>query len=187
MSTPYVPGPSYWYLSSAPNGAYEFLGMCESLTRLSLSPQWDEVYVDGAGSRVPYDLEFQGAEASVSGDLIRYNEAVLNRAKNWLNNPGAIPGTIANDSIGTLARTEGRAFSLAIVSRYRTKAVFTGQGMNGAFLFPFAVPAGSWDVGQGTKVKKERILFRCLPTFNLYGGGTLYSNDISGISLPTPS
>lgn len=161
--------------------------MCESQTRVSLSPQWEEVYVDGAGSRVPYDLQYQAGEASVSGDLIYYNEPVLNRVKNWLNNANVAAGTIPNDSIGTLARSEGRAFSLAIVSRYRIKQVFSSQGMNGGFLFPFAIPAGSWDVGLGTQVKKERILFRCLPTFNLYGGGILYTNDLSGVSLPTPT
>ena len=186
MATPYVPGPSNWYVSTGVGGAYEYLGMCEGETRLGLAPEWEPIFADGAGGSIPFDMQFMGCRGSVSGDLIYFNEPVLNRLKNWLNDPAAVPGTFANGTVGTLVRTENKAFSLVIVSTYRTKSVFQNAGMNGAWQFPFAVPVGSWDTSLSSRTKRERLAFDCLPVWNLLGGGTLYSNNISGLSLPNP-
>lgn len=187
MAIPFVPGPSNWFVSSGSSKSWEYLGQCERDTRIGLSPEWEDVFVDGGGTRLPYDRQFMGASASASGDLVRYNAPVLQRLKNWYNNPAATPGIFPNGAVGTLLRTEGYEFSLIIVSTYRTKTLFSSNGMVGAYYFPFAVPVGSWDCSYSTAVKRERIAFECLPVWNLLGGGTLYTNDISGFSLPAPN
>ena len=170
MPTIYVPGPTTWGI----NGTQ--LGYCEGDTRLSLSPQFDDVMTDFGGRRVPYDLEFHGCEATVSGDLIYYDEATLNNLKKWLSgsSAGSAAGSFANQTPGTLVRTEGNAFTLTIKSAYANKPAFAG--MNGGFSFPFAVPVGTWDVGLGARTKRERITFRCLPVWNLNGSATLYTD-----------
>jgi hypothetical protein len=153
------------------------------------------MYTDASGEEVPYDLEFHGIEGMVSGELIKYSEPILNIVKAFLDTTGtddSTAGVMGSGSIGTLIRTEQRDFGLAIRSAYgasgpAAKPVYVTAGMNAGFLFGSAIPVGSFNSGLGAKTKRETIQFRCLPIWTFFGGGPLYSNDLSGVSLPDPS
>ena len=183
-ATPYVSGPSNWFCNSGANGAWAYIGQAQGETRISLEPQWENIFVDGGGGSCPYDKSFMGAMGSVTGDLIRYDQTVINKLENWLNVPGSTPGVFPNYTLGSLARTESKNFSLAIVSTYASKQPYAAAGMVPAFVFPFAVPIGSWDVSRSTRVQVQRVAFECNVLWNLLGGGQLYTTDISGLDLP---
>lgn len=186
MSTTYCPGPSQWYVNTGVGQAWQFLGYCEGETSLSLSPEWEEVYTDVSGTRIPYDYQFMGAHATVEGSLVKYNEPVLNALRNWLNQ-NATPGTFPDNSLGALVRTEDKEFALAIRSTYGGKAVFQNAGMVPGFIFPLAIPMGAWSSPLSARVKRNRVLFECIPVWNNVGGGVLYTTDFSGITLPNPA
>lgn len=187
ISTAYCPGPSNLFVRAGADATWLHLGMCENDVQVSITPEWEDVFIDGAGPRISYDRQYMGATASVSGDLVFYHEDVLMKVLNHLNDPAATPGTWDPGTIGTLARTEGKAFGLAVVSQYAQKAAFNNNGMKGYWYFPFVYPVGSWGWNQSTRVKRVRMSWDCVPKFDGLGGGQLFTNDVSGLSLPDPT
>lgn len=185
MGSPYVMGPSQWYVNTGTGKAWQYLGMAEGDTSVDLSSEWDGIQIDGGGFRLDYDRQFFGATAAVSGDLAYWNESVLDLLKNFVNDASATPGQWSDGTIGTLVRTEGKAFGLVITSQYASKPSYLAAGAHPVIYFPWAVPL-SMRRGLSTRASRERMAFDCLPVLNGKGGGVLYHNSIS-FSLPTPS
>lgn len=187
IAMPYVPGPSQIFVSTGTSGAFEYLGQAETDVRISIHPEWEDVFVDGAGSRVPFDSQFMGESGSVSFDLIYYHELTLLKLKKWLNGLTGTAGSGPAGTIGTLAKTENYRYQLVIQSLYAGKAPYAANGMVGGYWFKFVRPVGSWDVSPSTRVKKERVSFDWQPIFDLLGGYDAYSNDLTSLTLPTPT
>lgn len=185
ISVPFVPGPSSWYARVGNNATWLYIGQCESDTSIQITPEYEDVFVDGGG-RVPFDSQFMGATASISGDLIHCLNANVRLLYNFLNDPSAIPGTWAPGTIGTLSRTEAKAFGLAIVSTYADKTAFSANNMEAGYWFPFVrvLPIG---INLSTRVRKIRLAVEALPLLDLQGGGTLWSSNFNGLSLPDPT
>lgn len=185
MASPFVSGPVQWFVNAGTGKQWLYLGMCEADVSVDLASEWDDVQLDGGGFRLPYDKQFFGATAGVSGDLVRYNHDVLDAVMNWVNNPAATPGQWANGTIGSLVRTEGLDFGLILKSEYATKTVYQEAGAHPLIYFPWVV-CTSKRVGKSTRATRERIAFDCNPVLNGLGGGVLYYNSIS-FSLPAPN
>lgn len=179
-------GASQWYVNTGASKAYEYLGMCESDTMMDLSGSYEGIGLDGA-ARGDYDRQLVNAVAGISGDLSYWNEPVLDKLKTLLNDPAnnATPGTFANGTFGTLLRTEGKYFSLCIVSIFGGKQAYVAAGMHPCWVFPLVFPT-PFRRNLSMRATRERIGFEAIVQSNGLGGGVLYSNVLPS-GLPTPS
>lgn len=183
-SSVYVAGPCQLYVNAGANGAWLHLGMCESEISIDLSPEWEGISIDGGG-RLDFDSQFMGATAGISGDLSFWKEPILDLLKNFVNDPAATPGQWANGTIGTMVRTEGKAFGLVITCQYASKTAYADAGAHPVWYFPWVTPL-PMRRNSGTRATRERIAFDAKPILNGLGGGALYYNAIT-FDLPTPT
>lgn len=181
----FVSGPVQWYVNTGENKSWQYLGMCENDVSVDLSSEWDDVMLDGGGFRLPFEKQFFGMSASVSGDLVRYDNTVLANLKNWLNQPEATQGQLPNGSIGALVRTEGLDFGLILTSMYATKDAYREAGAEPLLYFPWVTPV-AMRKSLSTRATRERVAFDCNLLMNGLGGGVLYYTAFNG-TLPPPT
>ena len=175
-----VNGPAAWYTATGAANAYELLGICESETRISFAASFEDVMTDFSGSGVPFDTQYMGEQATVSGTLILDNDIVYKKCAARIG-PGAatagVFGATPVGSIGTLMKTEGACYGLIIASPYASKAVFSSAGMIAGYRFITAWLDGSADVSLGTRVTRKSVTFRATTNWYLAtGSGVLFDN-----------
>lgn len=187
-----VSGPTAWYVGTGSAGALQFLGYCEGEANIALEGEFEDVFADFGGGRVPIDSTYQGEQAYISGTFSYYDEAVmellLKRTAHVAHTNS--PGTVPHGTIGTLMISEGAAVQLVITSPYASKTVMTSQGLVPGYNFSAAWIPSSVSVGLSTSVKKPRVSFRAIPRWTTSGsplvyGGVLYTHTIP--SLPAIS
>lgn len=180
MSQLYVPGPVQIFVGTGAGGAYQFLGYSEQETGTRFDSAWEDVYSDATGPMIPLDTQYFGEQAYISSTLTKYNEAILQQLTPRV--PGLTAGAMANGEVGTLMLTEGYAVKLFLYCPYSQKSVFSLGGMVAGYVFAASWLADSFEVPLSVRVKKPRIVMRCIPVANtVQGTSILYTT-----SLPNP-
>src|ERR1700683_4616184 len=90
----WVPGSTNITVGGSP------LGYVEEEVPIELMGYHSEVAADFAGPMMPADVQWLGMSAMISFNLVKYDEAILNTLKAYIN--GGTMGQGAAGSIGTL-------------------------------------------------------------------------------------
>lgn len=189
MASPYVPGPAPIFVGLGGSaGQPAFLGFSERGVHIDINPMYSDYIVD-LGGAVPLDKSYQGATATVSFDLTRWNEDVLAAMDDFSGSlAGSSRGVDVPGEIGTLMSYEGAAYTLWIVFPYSNFPAYAD--MPAGYRFPKAFIDRETLPERGSKPAKVHLIMTCLrdldmTTINDYGRGklTLYDNDMSAISL----
>lgn len=189
MAQAYNTGPVhiYWQLFSL---QMAYLGTCERAPRIVHTAYFEPIFNDIAGTKVPYDELFQGKDASIAGDLTRWNEAVLKDAETRVGNGAQVQpdGLDDEQSRGTMMLAEGQAGILILHFPYYAKPVMSAAGMRPGYRYFGAWLAGPDDKTLGTQVNKAHIQFRALPVYQYTTGKfLLYDTNLSGIPAVPPN
>lgn len=178
-----VAGPCAWYVGSGAAGALEFLGWCEGETRVSLVGAEDEIRTDLGGPANPTDVQWMGEQAFVSGDLSRWDKAVLRKLKSRLPGGGSAVsgGSYAFGALGSLMIAEGYAVRFLIRGGYAASKSFNA-GDPPIYNFLAAWPGTNFDVGLSTRASRFRMTMRAIPKLDFTtGNSVLYNLDVSGL------
>lgn len=173
MSQVYVPGPAYIWIGAAAavdggDVTFHFLGQTVGDLSMSLMADFEDVHIDQAGPRIPYDVQFLGIEAFMGGTLIKYNESVWQLLAARI--AGGTFGAHGSTDIGTLLRTERRYFEVYVSAPYAAKAAFSTQPVGFRFLCCYL--HGGADASISVQAKRQRFQIRCLPYFAENGSGS---------------
>lgn len=192
MAQPYVPGPVDLWLGIGAGGAPVFFGHCEKGFDLQKRPRWGELICDLAGS-VPMDEYFEGADALLSGTLIRYNETTY-RSITDFSAPRlavSIPGLELPGDIGALAISEECTYMGWLRHPYSVKLVFNDP-ISGAMVPGYRMMAMRLERDSipdlGPRPKKLPLTWRCLRVFDFnyrdnlgQGRFILYDHDLTAL------
>lgn len=191
MAQLYTVGPSAIYLAvpagnSSSAGSIFFLGHCEEAPRVQLRPASEAVYNALSGTKVPHDKSQQLEEAFISLDLTRYNQRVVDMARQrskLSTAPGGVPGVWGPLDVGTLMITENAAFVLWMTFPYAIHPAMAAGGQRPGYRFAAVDPAGPDDLGPlGTRARRENLMFHAIPRFTVANGvHTLYDFNTSGL------
>ncbi len=186
MATLYTTGPAYLYIASVAGQNAQFLGTAEYAPRIEIRPGWEPVFNDLGGSKVPFDMSYQGEEGFTFAEINRYNEVVLARLQarpqtaNYLGVATPPRGLNYPVDIGTLMLTEGLTVTLYVVFPFAGKAAFRSHQMPPGYRFPGTYLVGPDDLSNlGTKPRKVGLIFHHLRLFDRQTGRfLLYDNTI---------
>lgn len=183
MSTQLLtPGPTYLQVGTGAAGVLEHLGWTERGIRGTFDGGFEDVMTDVSGTRVPFDILYQGEQAFITADLNLYDELILNKV-----NPrrlGDTEGVVATTAVGSLLRLEGFMFRLLIFCPYSAKAAFAN--MRPAYNFLKAHLDAAREIELSSRVKIVRCIFRAIPDWSqTSGGGILYNFSTTGIVAVT--
>jgi len=188
MAQPYCSGPVAAYVGPGSysaggmpgpaGGGVAFLGHNQRRgPRISIRRAWEPVFSDISGTRIPYDLIYEGQEAYVTIEFSRYNMAVIGALANIPNNLGGVdmPFTDVGGTRGTIMLTEGVAVGLVLTFPFSitgpTPHVAMSNAANGAlpsgFYFPGAIYEGPDEWEPGTAPLTITVTFHCLGVFAL--------------------
>jgi hypothetical protein len=149
----------------APGGA-AYLGTCEKAPRIIERPAWQPLFSDQGGTRVPFDIAYQGTEAFTFARMTRWNENVLSAIQSRPD-PRGFRGINLGGDIGTLMLSEGLAYEVRIYFPYATKAIYTAAGMPPGYRFPASFLEGPDELDDlGTSPRIINLTFHHLRTFN---------------------
>lgn len=178
MAQPYVSGPVPIFIAPRVNGALvapALLGFGETAPDIEEEPEWEGVMVDWAGSKLPGERLYEGAEASSSVTLTNWNEKTLRIIQAYPGRAGAVRGVnavrpggggaanAAYGDIGSAMITEGLAFCVWFLFPYTSKPAFN-NAINGpmpkGFRFPYTLIQGKPVRRNGTKANKMSLNFK---------------------------
>lgn len=178
MAQLYVTGPAHFYVGSvSPSGGVLsalYLGTCEREPEpCEIAPEWEPEWNAIGGSKIPFDVSYQGEQAFIGADLNRFNEGVY-LALAARPGTGSPPGTNAPGDRGTLLLTEGLAVAVWMVfpfggglPGFAGKPVQIGGGLFGGYRFPACYVKGPDKLGRlSTRSRKTFVLFHALSTWN---------------------
>lgn len=155
--------------------------------RISVRRAWEPVFTDISGTRIPFDLLYEGIEAYVTVEFSRYNFSVLRQLQTT---PTALSGADPLGGIkpfldtgfdrGTLMLTEGVNVALYLQFPFSAAGPFTHPAMNNAangpipsgLLFPGAIFEGPDEMETGTAPLTTMVTFHCLGLYTPVSGGT---------------
>jgi hypothetical protein len=187
-----VGGPTFWCVGVGGGSTLAFLGICEGVTRIHFDLREVDVHTDGSGD-VPFDVLYRGEQATIQGDLIRYDDQIAHVLLSGLPSAGGVLGsqnfgTIPAGSIGALRNGEGNSIRFLVYCPYSAKAAFSAAGMIPGYNFLSAWATGAQDISVGTQAKRIRIRMRAIPKWTLTAAGfqgVLCNTDVSGIPTIT--
>lgn len=198
MASLYCTGPVAIYVELG--GQPVFLGHSERAPNISIRAPFSDVYCDLSGPNVPFDKQYQGQDALVSLDLIRFNYgiflAIAARAAQLANAASNGPGYDPAGNQGALMNQEGLSYFLWLRFSYSAKPAMggtgIGQGMPAGYRFFAAYLQGPEDYTVGTVPLKIRVTWYCSRLFVAslrtpygYGGFSLYDGNMGAvINLP---
>ena len=178
----YVPGPVQIFTGTGGAGAYQFLGWSEQETGTRFASRWEDVHSDVSGPMVPHDVQYMGEEAYVSVTLTRYVESVLTTMSARL--PGLTPGAMASGQLGSLMLGENFAVKLLLFCPYSAKTVFSTTMVPG-YVFSAGWLMDDFEVPLSVRVKKPRLVFRCVPVINVVTGTSQLFSTVMPSPLPS--
>lgn len=196
MAQPWVSGPVHIYVSfdGLSPFAYpaksdiKYLGMCEQAPQRTTVANHQPLMTDATGPAVPYDQMFVGETGIIAGQLVVWNEVILNliRTRPFF---GGTPGTFAAGSIGTLLLTEGYTMHLWLMYQYYSKAIFGGDGATvRGYHYPCVTLVGPDQDDLGAKINRRHVQFQAWPAFKLSDGTSiLYDTTMTSIPLYPPT
>jgi hypothetical protein len=180
-----------------PQDAWKFLGYGVRAPQFFDDPAYVGVFCDLAGSQKQMDDIFDGADGSVTVELVYFNRDVLAEIQDYAGDrTGAlVPGSSQPGELGTLMVSEGCAYELCFTFPRSVKAIFqdpaTGRLPACRHYFAAFLDRSSQEQGLGTPLKPT-LTWNCRRAFdsdteNEFGVGefTLY-DEILPSGLPTP-
>lgn len=179
--------------------ASTFLGTGETAPEITVKAEWEPVMNDLGGTKIPFDVAYEGEEAFISVKLTRWNQTILNLIQNRPYRAGAVRGTNSILSVagapagygdmGSMMITEGLTFGLQCYFPYSVKAAyrnpangFMPPGMN----FPAAMLMGPEVRRGGTKAQSIQLVFHALRDVVLGAGSSafvLYNETMPAIAF----
>ena len=174
----YVPGPAQIFTGTGAADALEFLGFTEGPVRLNDQAYFEPVMADLSGPRMFLDMQYMGMGSYASGELVRYDEAVLKKLEKRLKGATALYGSGDANSIGSLMLGEGYACQVVIKAAYGSKTVFSSGNMSPGRNYPKALFDGGIDKDISVRAKRPRFTVMGLPVFGTDGSWTLFNDTI---------
>jgi len=166
-----------------------FLGHGERAPSIEFSPEWEPVVCDLSG-RVPLDFVYAGEKARLSVDLIRFDMGTLGRLKTRARSvtfPTAVAGYDLPGMRGTLAITEGSAYTVWAVQSFANKPVFSGMPLT--FRFPACLlDPDSWQGGSVNALKVHlswqaaAVIDTTVSNSYGYASFKLWDSDVTGLA-----
>jgi hypothetical protein len=180
-----------WCGVGGPSALPLLLGWAEKFPRIQIRPAFSPVFCDLGGQRVPLDYMFEGEEAIITADVIRFNEGtyriIADRAATGLGGNLGARGYSDPGEIGTLMVQEKIAYPLWLPFLYAAKALM--PGMPSGYHFFRCFLEGPDELEQGTVPRKLRMLWHAVRDLDMTvseaeGAGrlSLYDNDCSAVS-----
>jgi hypothetical protein len=193
MTQPYVSGPVDIWCGVGPGYTPLLLGWCEKFPTIQIRPSYSPVFVDIGGQMVPLDWMYQGEEALVSGDIIKWNENTYANIAAKSNRATPVRGYNGPGEMGTLMVGEGVAYPLWLRFPYTGKAAFQ-QAVSGSMPAGYRFVASflmNDDMPQlGTAARKIHLVWHCVRVFDPtvitsvgLGSLKLFDHDMSGLGL----
>ncbi len=144
------------------------VGTGREAPHLDVRPAFDPVMNDLGGSRISFDTMYEGADATISIDLNRYNYDRVEQLLQHAQTSTALLGnliTLGNDppgAVGALMLTEQLAHTLFVLFPFAVKPAFSG-GPSGAMRIGYRFPActletSTWDQ-LGTRAQQIRLVW----------------------------
>ncbi len=184
MAQPYCTGPVLIYVQPAGFGSPQFFGTAERFPQQQITPEWEPVYNDMSGQRLPLDILYEGEEAYVTADVTRWNERLMASMMARPSGLGTRGRNVFGD-IGSIMVLEGFAFPLWLRFPYSAKAVFQNAAngpMPDGFHFLAAHLKGPDSyTGLGTGPKKIRCIWHCMRIFSPPSNFLLYDQNMAGL------
>jgi hypothetical protein len=171
-----VTGPVQIFVGTGADGALQFLGWSETGVRVTLNGEFEDVLCDIGGPKIGTDVIYQGIDAHITCDVIKYDEAVLTALQARVFS--GTSGGIAANTIGALMVSQSQGQRLLLNCPYST----IYNDMIAAYNFLATYLEGPVDVETGTKVKKARCVWRAIPVWAATGGtATLWNTSTTGM------
>lgn len=182
MSQLYNTGPVELYVGTGVDDALEFLGYSETGMDIEERETFEDVMSDLLGPKIPTDVQHFQADCLVTGDLIRWNEYVLqkieDRSKSGAGGTGASLGTISRKEVGALMLAYGKCFRLLCDA---PNIDLSSVGSIMPNLQPRNFPAGyihdTLKRKRGARVERVHIIFRALADTTNIGATASLSNS----------
>jgi len=161
----YCTGPVYCWAGD------NFLGTCEVCPDFDDEFMWEESYNDLSGSKIPFDLNYEGQTCIIVMDLNYFDQSVLTGIS-----VQGVDGPLAR---GALLVQNNLGFALTLAFSFYGTAN-AQPGMPPGFFFPKVRTIKAIHSPTGTKVRKVRLIVEAQPIFTFSTGSFfLYSTDPS--------
>lgn len=199
MSQIYNTGPCEMYVGTGVADALEFLGYSEQGMDLELRETFEDVNSDLLGPKIPTDVQHFQADCLITGDLVRWNEYVLqkieDRSRQGAGGTGASLGTISKKEVGALMLAYGKCFRLLCDAPNVALAGVAGIMPDlRPYNFPAAYLHDTMKRKRGARAERVHIILRALAdatnigaTASLSNSFPLYDSDRSGIPGVAPN
>ncbi len=164
-----------------------YFGTCESMPQDQRQPEYEMLWNDISGSKVPLDLAWEGESAQISLTMTRVDQVVVEYLQAHPNTPTATPGSWAFEDVGSMMGLEGLAWECWLVYTFGSaiagKLTYTGAGLRPGRHYTQCVLWSPQSEETGTKPTKQHFMLFAWPKPNF---GTkrfvLYDYDMTGIS-----
>ncbi len=196
MARTQVTGPIHHYVifPYAPTTAY-YLGTAKIAPKVRIQRAYKKVFNDLTGQLLPFERIFQGEEGQIISPINRFNQNIytlLSSAPRF-----ALPGSSPRGShgpldIGAKVRENGCYFSLILQFPFAGSINSpASEAMPPFYYFPTCVCENDDLDEMGTAAEEILLAITAqqafFPSNTSGGGGTwLYSNAVTGVTLPTP-
>lgn len=156
------------------------VGTAEAKPTIFLYDEWDSVFNDLGGSKIPFDDSYQGEYAIIRGDLTRWNEpdamAKIQARPDFTGTRGFYPF----GAIGALMKTEGLAYNLWVKFPYQSKAAYSNMLPGYRFVSAFLYSPDEMPVG--VTPRKIACIWVARMLFNPADGShLLYDSNMAGL------
>lgn len=188
----YVTGPIPIFVAFRVNGqlgAPELLGTGETATEPDIRAQWDGVMNDITGTKLPYDVAYEGEEAFFSVQLTRWDDLVRKKLAARPFRQGSVagvnavrqagPGNTYGDR-GSLMITEGLAVACWLPFLYAKKPVYSAANLIRGYRFPYCWTEGPETWRGGTRAARVALTFHAIAGFES-NNLRLYDHDMSAV------
>lgn len=184
MAQPFVTGPCHLFLGLGALGQPLYLGTGERAPWIEIKAEWEPLFNDLGGTKVPIDEAYEGEHGFVGVDLTRWNESVYQLATSRTRHD-LQRGLDLSSDIGTLMVHEAAAYPLWVAFPYNSKPAYASMPPGYRFLRAHLLGPDRHEP-QGTAPKKVRCLWHCLRALtSAVGTLTLYDHDMTLIqSVP---
>jgi hypothetical protein len=178
------------YVGLGAGNALLFLGYSEDGMRIQLRETFEDVHADLLGPRIPIEVQRFQADALITGDLIRWNENVLQLIEERSRAVTAW-GAVARAEVGALMLAQNKCY------RFLCDAPNVGMGVFPnmlAYNFPASYLHDVMERRRGARVERVHITQRALANFTNIGASALlaisqplYNSDRTGIPGTAPN